>query len=546
MSWLARWRDVSIARKLYFVVGIMAFLIVGELLTLRLAMRTLSAARAFVAGEGLWSKAQKNAALSLQRYGRSKDPADFASFLSYMQVPEGDHQARIELFKPAPDLTVVREGFLRGRIHPGDVDPMIDLLRRFYWTSYLSRAIAIWAEADDLMARFKTAGLAYRAAVGADDAAKATASLAEVERLNDGLTGLEDEFSYVLGEGSRWIEVAVLTLLSLAVLVVESVGLTLAFLTSRSISRGLSELNATAVEIGRGNFAHLLTPRSNDEIGQLARSVNQMGEMLGRSYAELEVRVKERTAKLEGIARENARLYEVAQGALRAREEFISIASHELQTPLTRLRLQLQLAHHKMGRLDVAQPPLEAIGRALDASERQVMRLTRVVDDLLDVSRIKGGKLTFTFARVNLSELVRDVVDRFREPLTNVGSNVTTDIAGDIVGKLDQIRTEQIIDNLLVNAVKYAPGGPVHVSLGQGGGVATLVVDDRGPGIAEDKQQAIFERFERADATHVAGGLGLGLFIAKTLADGQGGSIRVQSRLGEGAKFIVELPLERA
>ncbi len=484
--------------------------------------------------------------MSLQRYGRSKDPADFASFLTAMQVPEGDHQARIELFKPAPDLAVVREGFLRGRIHPGDVDPMIDLLRRFYWTSYLSRAIAIWSQADDLMARFKTAGLEYRAALGAGDAARAAASLAEVERLNEGLTVLEDEFSYVLGEGSRWIEYAVLTLLSLAVLVVESVGLTLAFLTSRSISRGLSELNASAVEIGRGNFSHPLTPRSNDEIGQLARSVNQMGEMLGRSYAELEVRVKERTAELEGIARENARLYEVAQGALRAREEFISIASHELQTPLTRLRLQLQVAQHKMSRVDLVQPPLDAVGRAIAASEKQVVRLARVVDDLLDVSRINGGKLTFTFARVNLSELVRDVVDRFREPLANVGSSVAADIAPDVVANLDQIRTEQIIDNLLVNAVKYAPGAPVRVSLGQARGVATLIVDDRGPGIAEDKQQAIFERFERVDATHSAGGLGLGLFIAKTLVDGQGGSIRVQSRPGEGAKFIVELPLARS
>ena len=545
MSWVGAWRDVSIARKLYFVVGIMAFLIVGELLTLRLAMHTLSAARAFVGGEGLWSKSQKNAAISLQRYGRTKDPTDFASFVTYMQVPEGDHQARIELFKPAPNLSIVRAGFLRGRIDPDDIDPMIDLLKRFYWTSYLSRAIAIWTQADDLLGGFKTAGLAYRAAVAADDAAAATTSLAEIKRLNEGLTVLEDEFSYVLGAGSRWIEYAVLALLSLAVLAVESVGLTLTFLTSRSISRGLNELNATAVLIGRGNFSGRVTPRSRDEIGRLAQSVNQMGEMLGRSYAELEVRVKERTAELEGIARENARLYEVAQRALRAREDFLSIASHELNTPLTTLSLHLQMAQQKMARGDGLQRPIDGIARALEAAERQVVRLTRLVEDLLDTSRIKGGRLTFVFARVNVSEVVRDVVDRFREQLTRVDSSVTTEIEDGIVASLDQIRLEQIIDNLLVNVAKYAPGQPVRVSLGRMGGVATLVVDDRGPGIAEDKQQTIFERFERGDAGNSAGGLGLGLFIVKELVDGQGGSIRVQSRVGEGARFIVELPLHQ-
>ena len=545
MTWVGAWRDVSIARKLYWVVGIMAFLIVGELLTLRLAMHTLSAARAFVGGEGLWSKSQKNAAINLLRYGRTKDPADFASFVADMQVPEGDHQARIELFKPAPNLSIVRDGFLRGRIDPGDIDPMIDLLKRFYWTSYLSRAIAIWTQADDLLGEFKSARLAYRAAVVKDDAAAATVSLADIKRLNERLTTLEDEFSYILGAGSRWIEYLVLTLLSLAVLVVESVGLTLTFLTSRSISRGLNELNVTAMRIGRGNFSGRVAPRSRDEIGQLARSVNQMGEMLGRSYSELELRVKERTAELEEIARENARLYEMAQRALRVRDEFLSIASHELNTPLTALRLQLQMAQQKMARGDLLRRPPDGIARALEVSERQVVRLTRLVEDLLDVSRINGGKLTFTIARVNVSEVVRDVVDRFQAQLTKVGSDVTIEIEDGIVGSFDQIRIEQIIDNLLVNVVKYAPGKPVRVSLGRGAGVATLVVDDRGPGIAEDKQETIFERFERGDASSSTGGLGLGLFIVKELVDGQGGSIRLQSRVGEGARFIVKLPIEQ-
>ena len=293
------WRDISIAKKLYFVVGIMALLIIGELVTLRFAMHTLSAARAFVGGEGLWSKAQKNAAISIQRYGITQDEAEFRAFLAHMEVPKGDRQARLELFKPNLDRAVVRAGFVRGRLDPDDIDPMIDLLRRFYWTSTMSRAIAVWTDADNMLTKFEGECLAYHAAVLAGDRAAASSKLwPRSTNLNQGLTVLEDEFSFVLGAGSRWLEYVVLALLSIAVLTVESVGITLTLLTSRSISRGLNELNTTAIDIGRGNLNRTVTPRSRDEIGQLARSLNQMGAMLQSSYADLEVRVKERTLEL--------------------------------------------------------------------------------------------------------------------------------------------------------------------------------------------------------------------------------------------------------
>ena len=829
------WRDVSIAKKLYFVVGIMAFLIVGELLTLRFAMHTLSAARAFVGGEGLWSKAQKNAAISIQRYGRTRDEGDFRSFLSYMEVPDGDRQARLELFKPAHDRSIVRAGFLRGRIQADDIDAMIDLLERFSWTRILSRAIAVWTDADNLLMKLEAAGLDYHAAIVADDHAVASAKLAEIKSLNDGLTTLEDEFSFVLGAGSRWLEHVVLTLLSIAVLAVESVGITLTLLTSRSISRGLNELNATAMDIGRGDLTRTATPRSGDEIGQLARSVNQMGQMLQRSYAELEVRVKERTSELarsrdqldvilkgitdgitvidvdgrfvfvneagarmsgassvdeflqtsqvrrlerlelrdehgepfpaeklpwrlvfagvpsppevmlrsryrpggeelwtivksapifdergktilvvtifkdvtslkraedairfldeasqilassmntettlarvaelsvprfadlctidllgadgsieslvivpaepgppavggggdlwpgvmrvlrgggaelhgelgdewmattpngegtprrsalrkvhgaksavvvpllargqifgaitlvsahahrryappdlktaeelarrSGIAIENATLYQLAQNAVRARDEFLSIASHELNTPLTSLRLQLYMAKRKIERFEGAAPVPGAFVKALDASDRQVARLTRLVADLLDVSRIQAGKVTFTFERLNLSDIVREVVNRFSEQLRAAGIQVQLGIQDGIIGSVDQMRLEQIVDNLLSNAIKYAPGAPLTVSLAAAADVATLVVDDRGPGIAADKQALVFERFERVVSSRSVSGLGLGLFIVKQIVDGYGGSIELASRVGEGTRFTVKLPI---
>src|ERR1700722_14012122 len=120
-SLLNQWKNISIAKKLYFVVGIMALLIGGELVTLRFAMRNLSAARAFVGGESLWSKAQKNAVFNLQRFGITKNEKDYEAFLEALKVNEGDHQARIELFKENPDMKLMREGFLQGHIHPDDI-----------------------------------------------------------------------------------------------------------------------------------------------------------------------------------------------------------------------------------------------------------------------------------------------------------------------------------------------------------------------------------------------------------------------------------------
>ena len=178
--------------------------------------------------------------------------------------------------------------------------------------------------------------------------------------------------------------------------------------------------------------------------------------------------------------------------------------------------------------------------KALDASDKQVERLTRLVAELLDVSRIRAGKMTFTVERLSLRNVVRDVVNRFSEQLRSSGVDVNLAIEDDIVGLADQMRVEQIVDNLLSNAIKYAPGAPVTLSLTAADQVATLVVDDRGPGIAEDQQALVFERFERAALSSSVSGLGLGLFIVKQIVDGCGGSIELASRVGQGTRFTVK------
>ncbi|HLP50860.1 MAG TPA: hypothetical protein VK154_08245, partial [Chitinophagales bacterium] len=147
---LTRWfRNISIARKLYFATGIMAVLIAFELVTLWFAVSTLSSVRAFVGGEGLWSKAQKDAVFHLYKYGTGRDEKDFIQYQEFMKVPLGDHKTRMELIKAQPDMAIARQGFIEGRNHPDDVDGMIKLFTRFHNIYYIKKAIYYWTAADN-------------------------------------------------------------------------------------------------------------------------------------------------------------------------------------------------------------------------------------------------------------------------------------------------------------------------------------------------------------------------------------------------------------
>jgi signal transduction histidine kinase len=158
-------------------------------------------------------------------------------------------------------------------------------------------------------------------------------------------------------------------------------------------------------------------------------------------------------------------------------------------------------------------PSREKIARVFEIAGKQVERLARLVEDLLDVSRIEVGKLSFHFERIDLAEVVRGVATRFADQLGKVGSALELKIDAPVIGSFDQIRVEQVVDNLLSNAVKYASGKPVTVSLASRGTSATLLVEDHGPGIPPAERERIFERFERGQGASRVSGLGLGLFI---------------------------------
>ncbi|MGZ3735736.1 MAG: ATP-binding protein [Bdellovibrionota bacterium] len=533
-------RRISIATRLYFVVGLMGLLIFLELMTLRFAMGKLSAVRAFVGGESLWSKAQKNAVFSLQRYASTRDEWDFKHYQEFLSIPEGDHVSRLALSQPKPDFEAARKGFLQGKIHPADIDPMIDLLSRFYWVKELNMAIQAWTAADLKLDELVSTGNQYRDAIHLHDEKKAAVVMDRIKVLNEELTELEEDFSNALGEGSRFLERVVLTILTIAVITVESVGLSLAFLTARSLSRGLNSLNSAAKSIGHGQFETHGLPSSNDEIGELAHNLAAMGEMLKKSYSDLETRVRERTADLARLADENARLYDDANHALQRRDEFLSLASHELKTPITSMLLQAQMLIQ--GGESRTSP--EQIKKFSLFLERQLLRINDLVEEMLDTSRIDLSKLSLRFEPLDLSALVKEVCLRVSPQFELANTPLELDIESAITGRLDGHRFEQVISNLLSNALKYAPGKPVKVELSRTlAGHARLAVTDHGPGVAAEDRDRVFGRFERGVDPDRISGLGIGLYIAKAIITAHGGTITVEQAPGGGARFVAIVPL---
>jgi PAS domain S-box-containing protein len=226
--------------------------------------------------------------------------------------------------------------------------------------------------------------------------------------------------------------------------------------------------------------------------------------------------------------------------SVRARDEFLSIASHELKTPLTPILLQAQLLrrHARQGRADPAE-----LEERLDTMERNIERMTELLNQLLDVSRITADRLGLSTAEVDLAALTLDAIDRLREPLDASGSTLAVDASSPVTGNWDRLRLAQVITNLVSNAIKYGNGQPLAVRVERAGGVARLTVEDHGIGIAPADQARIFERFERAVSVRHYGGFGLGLWIARQFVEAMGGIIRVESELGRGSRFTVELPL---
>lgn len=232
--------------------------------------------------------------------------------------------------------------------------------------------------------------------------------------------------------------------------------------------------------------------------------------------------------------------------AVQARDEFLSIASHELKTPLTSLMLQAQIFKRKALRNDTSVYQKEQVDGIVNHTEKQSLRLNRLVDDMLDIGRIRSGMLVIEREECDLCNLVKEVLERLQSQFILSGASLPEiQICDAAVGDWDRFRLEQVVNNLLTNAIRYGEGKPVKIRVHSDSGRVTLCVTDQGIGIGKEDQEKIFDRFERAVNANEVSGLGLGLFITKQIVKAHGGTIWVESELGKGSTFFVELPRKK-
>jgi len=238
---------------------------------------------------------------------------------------------------------------------------------------------------------------------------------------------------------------------------------------------------------------------------------------------------------------------QVARGelerAVRMRDDFMSIVSHEVRTPLNGLILETQLRKMHLARDNAAAFTLDKMQAMVERDERQIQSLIRLIEDMLDVSRIRTGKLSIRPAPVDLTQVVARLLENFAAQISAAQSSVNFTAGQPVVGQWDEFRIEQVISNLLTNALRYGAKKPIDVAVYSENDQAVVDGRDQGIGISAENQQRVFQQFERVSASHVTAGLGLGLFISEQIVTAHSGTSRVQSTLGEGALFRVCLPL---
>ncbi|ABS25705.1 ATP-binding protein [Anaeromyxobacter sp. Fw109-5] len=261
-----------------------------------------------------------------------------------------------------------------------------------------------------------------------------------------------------------------------------------------------------------------------------------------RSEGADDIALAEEVARRLAIALENARLYERAEEAVRARDEFLAVASHELKTPLTPLRIRIHALERLVARDELASVPREKLVQLLCGAEEQVLRVVGLVDDLLDATRISARRLKLRPEPMDLVASVRAVVERHATELAEARCAVHVDAPDEARGVWDRLRVEQVITNLLLNAAKYAPGTRVDVRVRSDGARACVAVHDGGAGISPEDQERIFLPFERAARYLEVSGFGLGLFIVRQIVEAHGGRVTLASAPGQGTTFTIELP----
>ncbi|MND83219.1 Signal transduction histidine-protein kinase BarA [compost metagenome] len=284
------------------------------------------------------------------------------------------------------------------------------------------------------------------------------------------------------------------------------------------------------------------------DIQAVKSKVNVFVELYRQSKA-----MKEQVLALEQSRREQEALLQQLQStqleleqAVRMRDDFMSIVAHEVRTPLNGLILETQLRKMHLARNNAAAFTPDKMHAMVDRDERQINSLIRLIEDMLDVSRIRTGKLSIRPSQFDLGQLVGGLIENFEAQAAAAESRIEFEAGVPLAGVWDEFRIEQVVANLLTNALRYGAKSPVQVRTFEQGGMACVEVRDHGIGISEHNQQRIFQQFERVASSQSSAGLGLGLYISEQIVLAHGGGISVHSVEGEGATFTVCLPLPQS
>jgi len=277
-------------------------------------------------------------------------------------------------------------------------------------------------------------------------------------------------------------------------------------------------------------------------VGEPLGTLSLFGAREDRLSTPEEVALAEELARRLGIALDNARLYGEAERGVRARDEFLAIASHELKGPLGPLQLRIATLERLVARDELRTVPHEKLVQIFGGARGQVHRLAALIEDLLDVTRLSTKRFRLDVAPMDLAAAVRDVVEQHLAEAATAQVTLRVHAASPVVGAWDRRRLDQVVGNLVGNALKYAPGAPVDVYVRGKGPNAQLRVHDEGPGIAPVDQERIFHAFERVGAHAGVSGLGVGLFVVREIVRAHGGSVTVDSAPGRGTTFTVSLP----
>lgn len=527
---IIKWvKNISIKRKLYFVVGIMALLILVELFTLWFAVKTLSSVRAYVGGEGLWSKAQKDASYYLQKYGHSHDEQDYRHFLEFLKVPMGDAKARTELGKANPNFEEARRGFIEGQNFPDDVDGMIWLFRNFNEISYIHKAIIIWGQAEALMVQLPPIGEKLHREINSSSVSQVNINkiLEEIDPINKKLSKLENDFSYTLGEGSRWLENLILKLLLFIAITVEFTGLFLTVSVSIIISKGINEVMRVSSKVAKGDFSDRALVFSKDEIGELACSFNNMVDDLGQKIIEKNL-AEESLIKQKKILEDYSVRLEQSNKDL---EQFAYVASHDLREPLRTISSYVQLIENRYkDKLD--SDGKEFIQFVVDG----VNRMDILIVDLLSYSQVSTKE--HPLQMVDASEVLETVIAGSNE---NIKKNQAKIIVHQQLPVISANKQQMILvfQNLINNAIKFHRELPpeVTISAKENSSHWEFKISDNGIGIDLKYKDRIFVIFQRLNSREIYEGTGIGLTICKKIIEQHGGKIWFESEIGKGSTF---------